>query len=132
MGKIRQVCIIDDDEILVFIVQRLFKQADICSNFLMFENGSEALAGLQEIKSRNQIRPDLILLDLNMPVMGGWEFLSKLPDLEITDLPPIFIMTSSIDPRDAEKAKKLDIVSEYIVKPLEEKRIKKLIARNIK
>ena len=62
--------------------------------------------------------PDAILLDLNMPVMDGWQFLDEFISLPITKEIHIFIMTSSIDPADIEMAGKYKVVKEYIMKPI--------------
>lgn len=129
MKKIRRTCIIDDDEILVFLAKRLLKNSGICDDFLLYHDGAEAITGLSQVQMNNEIFPDLILLDINMPEMDGWEFLDSLQEIEITELPPIFIMTTSIDPRDFERAKKLEMVTEYIVKPLDIKVIANLISR---
>jgi CheY-like chemotaxis protein len=62
--------------------------------------------------------PDVILLDLNMPILDGWQFLDEFVKLPIKKEIAIFIVTSSIDPSDIEMVKKYDIVKSYIMKPI--------------
>ena len=118
MKKIKLACIVDDDPIFVFGIKKMMKLTEFCENFLVFKNGQEALESLLAIIDKEKEIPQLILLDLNMPVMDGWEFLEEFtkvnPPKEIT----IYILTSSIDPRDVKRAKKFSRVSNYVVKPI--------------
>ncbi|WP_405329835.1 response regulator [Leeuwenhoekiella sp. LLG6367-2.1] len=118
MKKIKLACIVDDDPIFVFGIKKMMKLTEFCENFLVFANGQEALDSLTAIINKGGDIPQLILLDLNMPVMDGWEFLEEFtktnPPKEIT----IYILTSSIDPRDLKRAKQFNRVSNYVIKPI--------------
>ncbi len=118
MKKINLACLVDDDPIVVFGLKKMMKLVEFCENFLVYSNGREALNALVSIFKSNEEVPELILLDLNMPVMDGWEFLEEFtkhePPKEIT----IYILTSSIDPRDKERALQFSSVSNYVVKPV--------------
>ncbi|APG59398.1 response regulator [Christiangramia salexigens] len=119
MKKIDIACIIDDDPIFIFGTKKIMKLANFCNSFMVFHNGEEAINHLKPIIESNQPSlPDVILLDLNMPIMDGWQFLDefiKIPcDKQIT----IYIVSSSINPDDMERAKSYDKVSTYLIKPI--------------
>ena len=113
MNKISTICIIDDDPIFIKLTKLFLQKEKICENFLIFNNGQEAILGLTE----NEI-PKLILLDINMPIMNGWEFLEKFITLSNYKETSIFIVSSSIDHKDIEKAEKHPKVSGFINKPI--------------
>lgn len=130
MRKIDQICIIDDDPIVIFGTKRILQNAQCCSNFLVYRNGKEGLEGLREIMMAGETPPDIILLDLNMPVMDGWQFLDEFTQIQSSEKILIYIVTSSIDPKDINKAKSYSQVNNYIVKPITVKIIKDLIIKD--
>ncbi len=78
MTKISHVCLIDDDHIFVYGAKRLMQEIDFYEDLSVFSNGQEALDHLQKAVNTGTPLPSLIFLDLNMPVMTGWEFLEEL------------------------------------------------------
>lgn len=118
--KIDLTCIIDDDPIFRFGTRRIMELADFCKGFLVFNNGKEALDALRaHIEADEQVAlPDVILLDLNMPIMDGWQFLDAFMQIPTHKQILVYIVTSSIDPEDIKRAKMYDIVNNYIVKPV--------------
>jgi CheY-like chemotaxis protein len=118
MIKIDLACIIDDDPIFVFGAKKIMQAADFCNGYLIFHNGEEALINLESIISAGEKLPDIILLDLNMPIMDGWQFLDEFTKIKTHKKITIYIITSSIDPADVEKSKEYDNVNNYIVKPI--------------
>ena len=127
MPKFDTVCIIDDDPIFVFGTKRIMEIADFCQSFMIFRNGKEAFDNLKSIIITNQKLPDLILLDLNMPIWDGWTFLDEFVKIPCKNPITIYIMTSSIDPADVERAKTYDAVSNYLVKPITLDELKSII-----
>ena len=118
MKKIEIACIIDDDPIYVFCTQKIMQLAGFCNSFMVFHNGQEALDRLKAVVLYGQNLPEVILLDLNMPVMDGWEFLDEFTRVPASKQITIYIVTSSIDPADVERAKAYNMVNNYIVKPI--------------
>ena len=117
MKIINAVCIIDDDPIFRFGTKKLMESVQPSLSFMVYKNGKEALDDLiLKIKSSESI-PDVILLDLNMPIMDGWQFLDECLKNKLLEKIPIYIVSSSVDSRDIEKAKKYKIVNNYIIKP---------------
>ncbi len=119
---IKLACIIDDDEVYINLIKKVIDIRKLSENLLIFKNGQEALNYFTAIiENMSQINfPEIILLDLNMPVMDGWDFLKKFT--EIT--PPenirttLYIVSSSIDPFEIEKAKSFTAVTDYLIKPV--------------
>ncbi len=92
--------------------------AGFCNNVIVFNNGRDALENFKAIISVNEKLPDVILLDLNMPVMDGWQFLDEFVKIPTPQQILIYIVTSSIDPDDVNRTKIYDLVTNYIVKPI--------------
>ncbi|MCE9600507.1 MAG: response regulator [Spirochaetia bacterium] len=101
---------IDDDPIVLEIASRTIRRNDIGSEVRTFEDARKALAAL------DKSTPDIILLDMDMPGMDGWEFLEALAKRE--NVPPIFILTASLDTALTEKALKMPNVKGLLTKPL--------------
>ena len=110
--------IIDDDKLTVKLMSILISKNDFCEEVESFYNARDAITKLKQNAADNEMLPDAILLDLNMPVMDGWQFLDEFISLPITKEIHIFIMTSSIDPADIEMATTYKVVKEYIMKPI--------------
>lgn len=120
---IKLACIIDDDEMYVNLVKKIIDVKKLSENLLVFKNGQEALdyfKAIIENVSENAF-PEIILLDLNMPVMDGWKFLKQFTDIK----PPahlkttLYIVSSSIDEYEIEKAKSYSMVTDYLIKPVD-------------
>ncbi len=120
MNKISSVCIIDDDPIIIYGSRRLMKELGVTSDILVFNNGKEAMDGFSMMMQEGRKFPEIIFLDINMPVMNGWDFLEnfiKLP-CEIIGQVAVYIISSSIDPMDLERVKDYSVVNDYILKPI--------------
>lgn len=118
MKKIDIACIVDDDPIFVFGAKRIMELSNFCKSFMVFNNGKDALDSLSPLVVSGENVPDVILLDLNMPIMDGWQFLDEFIKIKTNKKILIYIVSSSIDPADTEKAKKYQNVSNFIVKPI--------------
>ena len=121
----KDVLVVDDDSIANFLIERIVQSTGLARNISKALNGREAL---EVIKSRHEDTgsfPDVILLDLNMPLMNGFEFIKAYRELEIdgTDEVLIILVTSSNDPSDIQRAKDLGI-KYYLTKPLSADAIK--------
>jgi CheY-like chemotaxis protein len=128
MKSVDIACIIDDDPIFVFGAQRLMKMAGFCKGFLIFHDGQKALDHLVPVLKGSVASavPEVILLDINMPILDGWQFLDAIVKIEVVKEITIFVVTSSIDPCDAEKAASYSNVKNFVVKPITQDKIKSL------
>ena len=115
--KMLNILLVEDDEIDVMNVRRAFKKNNIANPLHVAGNGLEALAILRDEQSTIPRDRRLILLDLNMPRMGGIEFLRELradPELRAT---PVVVLTTSNDDKDRVEAYNLNVAG-YILKPV--------------
>ncbi|WP_339650564.1 response regulator [uncultured Maribacter sp.] len=96
------------------------KEVEFAENIIVYNNGQEAVDGLKEIIKEKGTLPDVIFLDLNMPIMNGWEFLEEYENCsyDISKKTNIYIISSSVDPRDLERVKQYNKVDSYILKPI--------------
>ena len=118
MKKFDLVYVVDDDPLYVFSMKKLLKLSDFCEDSRFFKNGQEALDELEPKLLQDGKLPDLIFLDISMPLMNGWQFLDRLKELPQKKEIKIFIASSSIDPSDKEKSDSYDIVADYLFKPI--------------
>ncbi len=134
---LQKVICIDDDPIALLLSKLVLSKSDIVAEIVMFPNGSEAVAYLEDPKNieNNTISdfPILILLDLNMPVMDGWEFLEQFKQKLHNNYKDaiIILLSSSIDPGDIQKSKEFGMVLDFFPKPLTREMLQE-IAQKIK
>ena len=114
------VCIIDDDHIFIYGVKRLMEETSFCDNLLVYQNGQDALEDLKNMVEEGVSLPSIIFLDLNMPLMTGWEFLDEYLQIEKQDPAgsKVYIVSSSIDPKDLLRIKDYNVIRNYILKPV--------------
>jgi two-component system chemotaxis response regulator CheY len=123
--------VVDDDKIYHFLIKKLLKKNNIDINPCFFENGQEAINGLKSKINNNESTPDLILLDINMPVLDGWQFLEEFKNIKsfIKNEIAIYIISSSDNLTDKNRAKDFDEeIKDYYLKPVTGDAIKTIFA----
>jgi len=119
---IKEIICIDDDAITLMLSRKVLQKTRENIQVVTFQNGKDALAYLMTIQQENkQLDRRLILLDLNMPVMGGWEFLDYFLDNRYHVVFPntqMIILSSTIDPQDMLRSKKYPMVARFLSKPI--------------
>ena len=116
-----QIIIVDDDTFSNLICSTLIRSVNRNLDVTVFQDPTVALKEIQAsfINSNKKVFP-IILLDINMPQMDGWEFLDKLEQIEesIINNISVFVISSSVDPKDSERAKNSKLVVDMISKPI--------------
>ncbi|MBI1266134.1 MAG: response regulator [Cryomorphaceae bacterium] len=118
MARINKACIIDDDSIFLFGAKRMIESTSFCDELLVYRNGREALDSLNAMAKEEIELPSVIFLDINMPVLDGWQFLEEFEKIMNEKIINIFILSSSIDPQDLKKAELFESIREFIHKPI--------------
>jgi len=112
-------CLIDDNKVFHIVTKRLLQNfPDKIRDIVQFENGKEALDYFIEHQDDSELLPDLVFLDVNMPIMDGWKFLERVKDVVFSKHIVFHICTTSVCPEDTERAKDYEMVDRYIIKPI--------------
>ncbi|WP_276364235.1 response regulator [Daejeonella sp. H1SJ63] len=115
-----RVFIIDDDPIHQRIAQIMIAKHRIYDEYVSYTEAEKALEFLNQNAGNKELLPDVILLDLNMPVVDGWDFLQAFEKI-VKDFKKevrIYIVTSSVDDKDKQKSQDFTTVKGFISKPL--------------
>ena len=133
MSKYNSVMLIDDNEIDNLINQKMIEAAGLANNIYTHTGAKSAIEFLRNIENIQgeipaQVQPDVIFLDIDMPLMDGFQFLDEFEKLstKTKDKCKIVMLTSSINPQDVSKSKKYSYVKQYINKPLSQSSLEKL------
>ena len=112
--------IVDDDKLYQFGMKRMMHHLAVETDIRQFYNGLEAIEYLKQNKDKKNNLPDVIFLDINMPVMNGWQFLDAFINLRIHPGKQItiYMITSSVDNAEILKAASYKEIKNYIIKPI--------------
>ena len=129
MNKLRSVLLVDDFDADNFMHTMLLEELDCTEHIDVALNGREALNYLQR---PDVIRPELILLDINMPVMNGWEFLQEYKKLDesLRADAVMMMVTTSLNPDDQSRAGQCGAIKCFVSKPLSDEDMKLLLAQH--
>lgn len=122
-----KLLVIDDDDINIFIIKKIVEKTGYNVEMVSKTNGQLAIDYLNTSISANGTLPHLILIDINMPVLNGWEFLEAYDRLNITQKVDMYMLSSSVYENDIEKAKTYKTVKGFISKPLSIERLTELL-----
>jgi CheY-like chemotaxis protein len=125
----KSVFVVDDDDIYQFTLKVTLKSIPSVKSISTFSDGAEALDHIIANKDELEALPDIIFLDINMPVMDGFQFMDEFIDLlpRLKKDIKVYLVSSSIDPKDIKRAKRIDAISDYLIKPLKSEDIKDII-----
>lgn len=132
MKKLHTILLIDDDYATNFLHKLIIEKENCVENVISKQNAEEALEYLRSKVEGEYPHPELIFLDINMPGMDGWDFLNEYQNIEkIQQAKKVVIMlTTSLDPKDREKAKTINEISEFKSKPLSSKILRQVLKSN--
>lgn len=127
MPIFKNICIIDDDDLFLLVSKSIMEDEDFAEHIHNFEDARTALEYLTSIEESKL--PEVLFLDINMPLMDGWEFMDQLEKLKIEDKMIIYMTSSSINPLDLEKAERNPFIKGFISKPLDPRKLKKIVSQ---
>lgn len=122
--EISATWIVDDDKVTTFILHRLLTLDNHFGQITILSDARVALENIQKCRDSPELLPELILLDINMPVMDGWEFVTELESLDFACNTHVFLLTSSINAADALKAERIQRLSGFFTKPITGEKLK--------
>lgn len=124
MTSIKNIFFVDDDKLFVYLTRKTIEAANFGVQIKEFGDGEEAINYLKQIAADTEL-PDIILVDLNMPIMDGWEFLEEYALIKqgVRKKARIYLVSSSISPHDIERAKNISSVSAFLIKPLSKEKV---------
>jgi CheY-like chemotaxis protein len=119
--------VIDDDDINIFIISKIVEKTGYNVQICAKHNGQLAIDYIKELLAANQPLPHLVLIDINMPILNGWEFIEAFEALDLKVDNDMYMLSSSVYENDIEKAKSYKSVKGFISKPLSIDRLKELL-----
>lgn len=124
------ICLIDDDKIYQFTARKMLEATGMVKDIQSFYDGSEAITFFTSDNSKDPSHlPDVIFLDINMPIMNGWEFLEEYEKLysHFPKAMALYVVSSSVDDADIRRSRQYSSVTDYIVKPITRTRYQELL-----
>ena len=115
------ILVIDDDPLFVFLTKKIIGSTGFSTNISECGDGQRGIEFVNKSLEDRTNLPDLIFLDLNMPISDGWEFLEEYAKIE-SSVPKkidVYIVSSSISPHDFERSKEFNVVKDFMIKPLD-------------
>lgn len=128
MGKLGMVMLVDDNDTDNFISKRIIEITNFSDAVIVKNSGKSALDYLEENKDIPESLPEIIFLDINMPIVDGFVFLYEYEKFnnEIKDKCRVIILSSSDNKRDIDKIVNNDYVIKFVTKPLTEKTLEEI------
>jgi len=129
----KKLIFIDDSPLDHFILKRILYKYKLAYEVSCTDNGEEVIRFLEQNRLSKNILPDIILLDLYMPQFDGWAFLEKVQQIYAHLAKPvrIYILSSSINPRDIQYARQFACVQSFVFKPITREVLERLVDEEV-
>jgi CheY-like chemotaxis protein len=129
MKQANSILVIDDDPLFMLLLKKTIVKYDLAKTISAYTNGLEAIESLRPIINDPSLLPDIILVDIEMPMMDGWEFLDEFIPLlqKASKKISIYIATSSIAEPDKIKSSTYPLIKGYLYKPIDEPVLSRII-----
>ncbi len=123
------IVLIDDDRIQVTALKKWVDDTGLAHTVTIFNNGQEAIDFLNDTYEQGDALPDLIFLDINMPVMNAWKFLETYNKMKrhLYHRIPVYVVTSSTDGYDMAKSRHHEVVKGYLIKPVAKEKVRAIL-----
>lgn len=114
------LAVIDDDEMYVLALKKLLEKGKFSDRTVYFENGNIALNYFDKCINQSHLIPELIFLDVNMPVTNGWQFIKEFRKLKtrIDKKITIYMISNTVNQEEIDRAKELEEVTDFVCKPV--------------
>ncbi len=129
MRTLTKICIVDDDDVYRFTIVKTLESLKLPTQTMAFSDGEQAINFILDHLNEDTELPDIIFLDIDMPVMDGFQFMEEYEKIkpEVSKDIIIYMVSSSLDPVDIDSAKKIAAITDYIVKPIGSDRLKSIL-----
>ena len=130
MSNKRKIAVIDDDEVFQLIIRKQIEMKNIDCEMMNFFNGQEASDFFKSLEPGSEKTPDLVMLDVNMPVKDGWGFLEDYAQVssDVKGKVKLYMVTSSVIQSDIDRAESNADIVGFVSKPLTNDKLEEIFA----
>lgn len=122
------IFLVDDDHIYQFTAKKTLESMGLTGQVSTFSDGEKAIEFIKGHISDPEALPDVIFLDINMPVMDGWQFIEEFQKLNPVKKIALYMVSSSVDESDMQRSKEYTVIDDYIIKPVGRSRFEQLLS----
>jgi two-component system chemotaxis response regulator CheY len=124
------IFLVDDDHIYQFTAKKTLESMGLAEHVSVFHDGEKALRYIKDHIDDTASLPDVIFLDINMPVMDGWQFIEEFQHLDMRKKIDLYMVSSSVDEADMKRSLNYPVISDYIIKPVGRTRFAELLSKS--
>lgn len=122
------IFLVDDDNIYQFTAKKTLESMGLTQEVTVFPDGEKAIEFIKDHISEPDLLPDVIFLDINMPIMDGWQFVEAFQQLSLPRKIALYMVSSSVDESDMKRSKEFGVIDDYIIKPVGRSRFEQLLS----